>query len=91
MVCASAVKYCFAKRFALCKRDPLLFSSGPKRTFLLGTAGDRLLSELMHSFSYQDPTIWKQLPVSVRHSTSVTSFKSSLKTFLLKIIILLSH
>ena len=33
------------------------------------------------SFSYQAPVIWNQLPVSVRHSTSVSSFKSSLKTF----------
>ena len=35
-----------------------------------------------HSFSYQALDIWNQLPVSVRHSTSVSSFKSSLKTFL---------
>ena len=34
------------------------------------------------SFSYQAPVIWNQLPVSVRRSTSVSSFKSSLKTFL---------
>ena len=34
------------------------------------------------SFSYQTPVIWNQLPVSVRHSASVSSFKSSLKTFL---------
>ena len=34
------------------------------------------------SFSYQAPVIWNQLPVSVRHSTSVSSFKSSLKTFI---------
>ena len=33
-------------------------------------------------FSYHAPVIWNQLPVSVRHSTSVSSFKSSLKTFL---------
>ena len=37
------------------------------------------------SFSYQAPLIWNQLPVSVRHSTSVSSFKSSLKTFLIVI------
>ena len=29
------------------------------------------------SFSYQAPVIWNQLPVSVRHSTSVSSFKYS--------------
>ena len=34
------------------------------------------------SFSYQAPVIWNQLPVSVHHSTFVSSFKSSLKTFL---------
>ena len=34
------------------------------------------------SFSYQAPVIWNQLPVSVRRSTSVSSCKSSLKTFL---------
>ena len=34
------------------------------------------------SFSYQAPVIWNQLPISVCHSTSVSSFKSSLKTFL---------
>ena len=34
------------------------------------------------SFSYQAPVIWNQLSVSVRHSTSVSSFKPSLKTFL---------
>ena len=35
-----------------------------------------------HTFSYQAPVIWNQLPVSVHHSSSVSSFKSSLKTFL---------
>jgi len=34
------------------------------------------------SFSHQARVIWNQLPVSVRHSTSASSFKSSLKTFL---------
>ena len=40
-------------------------------------------SESRHqrSFSYQTPLIWNQLATSVRHSTSVTSFKSLLKTF----------
>ena len=31
---------------------------------------------MQRSFSYQVPVIWNQLPVSVRHSTSVSSFKS---------------
>ena len=42
----------------------------------------RTMSCGQRSFSYQAPFIWNQLPVSVRHSTSVSSFKSSLKTFL---------
>ena len=44
-----------------------------------------LCSVAMLSFSYQAPVVWNQLPVSVRHSTSVSSFKYPLKTFLLKI------
>ena len=39
-------------------------------------------SSCQHSFFYPAPAIWNQLPVSVSHSTSVISFKSSLKTFL---------
>ena len=35
------------------------------------------------SFSYQAPVIWNQLPHSVRHSPTLASFKSSLKTHLL--------
>ena len=46
-----------------------------QNTILTKSCGQR-------SFSYQAPVIWNQLPVSVRHSTSVSSFKSSLKTFL---------
>ena len=34
------------------------------------------------SFSYQAPILWNQLPYSVRHSLTLTSFKSSLKTHL---------
>ena len=45
----------------------------------------------LRSFSYQAPVIWNQLPVSVRHSTSVSSFKSSLRTFLFLKAFLQSH
>ena len=41
-----------------------------------------LPNKVLWSFSYQAPFIWNQLPVSVHHSTSVSSCKSSLKTFL---------
>ena len=34
------------------------------------------------SFSYQAPTIWNKLPANIRQSTSVSSFKSGLKTHL---------
>ena len=34
------------------------------------------------SIHSQAPVIWNQLPVFICHSTSVSSFKSSLKTFL---------
>ena len=39
-------------------------------------------SPVVSTLSYQTPVIWNQLPVSVRHSTSIISFKSSLKIFL---------
>ena len=32
---------------------------------------------MVSALSYQPPVIWNQLPVSVRHSTSVSSFKSA--------------
>ena len=34
------------------------------------------------SFSYQAPTTWNQLPASIHQASSVSSFKSSSKTFL---------
>ena len=34
------------------------------------------------SFSYQAPTTWNNLPAPLRHTESVTSFKTSLKTHL---------
>ena len=41
--------------------------------------------------TYQAPVIWNQLPVSVHHSTAVSYFKSSLKTFLFLKTFLQSH
>ena len=39
---------------------------------------------MLRSFSnYQAPVVWNQLPVSVRHSTSVSSFKSSIQILFL--------
>ena len=59
-----------------------LRSSTDTRVF--GIPSFRTKSCGQRSFSYQAPLIWNQLPVSVHHSTSVSSFKSSLKTFLFK-------
>ena len=42
----------------------------------------RTKSNGQRSFSYQAAAALKQLPVSVHHASSITSFKSSLKTFL---------
>ena len=42
----------------------------------------RYFQSHLHSFSDLAPVIWNQLPVSVHHSASVSSVKSSLKTFL---------
>ena len=44
-----------------------------------------------HSFSYQAQAVLSQLPVSVCHSTSVSSFKSSMKPFLFQKPFLQSH
>ncbi|GFR85675.1 reverse transcriptase-like protein [Elysia marginata] len=34
------------------------------------------------SFSYYGPVTWNEIPISVRHSTTLEIFKMSLKTFL---------
>eukprot|EP00745_Piridium_sociabile_P004237 TRINITY_DN12507_c0_g1_i3.p1 TRINITY_DN12507_c0_g1~~TRINITY_DN12507_c0_g1_i3.p1 ORF type:complete len:128 (-),score=15.14 TRINITY_DN12507_c0_g1_i3:89-472(-) len=34
------------------------------------------------SFSFQGPSVWNKLPLSLRHSTSLQSFKRDLKTHL---------
>ena len=45
------------------------------QSFCTKSSGQRFLS-------YQAPTTWNKLPASIRHASSVSSFKSSLKTFL---------
>lgn len=44
----------------------------------------RTKSNGQRSFSYQAPANWNQLPLSVRYSDSLISFKSSLKTHLFR-------
>ena len=34
------------------------------------------------SLAYQGPSVWNQLPFTIRHSPSITAFKSALKTHL---------
>ena len=68
-----------------------VFTSSPLHSFPAAVSTDTRVFRIpsfwtkscgQHSFSFQAPDIWNQLPVFVRHSTSVSSFKSSLKTFL---------
>ena len=42
----------------------------------------RTKSSGQYSFSYQAPITWNKLPASIHHTSSVSSFRSSLKTFL---------
>ena len=57
-----------------------LRSSADTRVFRIPSF--RTKSSGHRSFSYQAPTTWNKLPTSIRHASSVSSFKSSLKTFL---------
>ena len=53
-------------------------------TKLLHIPSVRTKSCGQRSFTYLAPTTWNNLPASLRHAESVTSFKSSLKTHLFK-------
>ena len=57
-----------------------LRSSADTRVFRIPSF--RTKSRGQCSFSYQAPTTWNKLPASIRYASSVSSFKSSLKTFL---------
>ena len=77
----------------ICQKASIYFSDGlhfhtPSRQ--LSSSADtqmfripslRTKSSGQRSFSYQAAVIWNQIPVSLHHSTYVSSFKSSLKTF----------
>ena len=56
----------------------------PTDTRVFRTPSFRAKSNGQRSFSNQAPVICNQLLLSVRHSTSVSSFKTSVKTLLLK-------
>ena len=57
-----------------------LRSSADTRVFRIPSF--RTKSSDQRCFSYQAPATWNKLPASIRHASSVSSFKSSLKTFL---------
>ena len=69
-----------SERLNLCTPSRQLRPSTDTRVFRISSFRTKSCGQ--RSFSYQAPVIWNQIPVSVRHSTSVSSFKSSLKTFL---------
>ena len=83
---------CFALRFLI--RLPSTFQNFFIFTLLPGSSALHTDTQVFRipsfqtkscgqrSFSYQASVTWNQLPVSVHHSTSVSSFKSSMKTFL---------
>ena len=57
-----------------------LRSAADSRLFRLSTANTKTNGE--RSFSYQAPVMWNKLPLPLRHSDSLTTFKSNLKTHL---------
>ena len=54
-------------------------------TILLYPAGQMKKSYGERSFSVAAPTLWNTLPVSLRNTDSILTFKSSLKTYLFKL------
>ena len=67
--------------FTLIGTPPRQFrSSADTRVFRIPSF--RTKSSGQRSFSYQAPTTRNKLPASIRHASSASSFKSSLKTFL---------
>ena len=57
-----------------------LRSSADTRIFRIPTVRNKTLGH--RSFSYQGPVTWNRLPFHVRHADSISSFRSSLKTYL---------
>ena len=72
---------CFALRSCLI-RLPSTFQNFFTFTLLPSSSALLQTPKCSEYNPYQASVIWNQLPVSVHHSTSVSSFKSSLKTFL---------
>ena len=66
--------------FPLPNAPPMIHSSADAGVFRIPSFQTKSSGQC--PFSYQAPVMWNQLPVSIHHSTSVSSFKSSLKAFL---------
>ena len=81
IICHQAIIY-LSELLHLYTPSPQLRSPADTRVFR--TPSFRAKYNGHRSFSYQVPVICNQLLLSVRHSTSVSSFKTSVKTFLLK-------
>ena len=84
LLCFKIISYqapiCLSELLHLYTPSRQLRSSTDTRVFRIPSFRTKSCGQ--RSFSYQAPVIWNQLPVSVSHSTSVSSFKSSLKTVL---------
>ena len=57
-----------------------LRSASDTRTFVTPRVNTKTFSE--RSFSYAGPSVWNNLPQTLRHSDSTSSFKAALKTHL---------
>ena len=68
----------------------LLHTYTPTRTLRSSDAGHLIVPRIRlntygkRSFSYIAPTVWNSLPLALRTSSSSSSFKSNLKTFLFR-------
>ena len=59
-----------------------LRSASDTRTFVTPRANTKAFGE--RPFSYAGPSVWNNLPLTLHHSDSVSSFKAALKTHLFK-------
>ena len=65
---------------SICTSSRQLRSASDTRLFRIPSFKTKTNGQ--RSFSFQAATVWNNLPQTVRYSTSISSFKSSLKTHL---------
>ena len=63
-----------------CTQARQLRSASDTRTFVTPHVNTKTFGE--RSFSYAGPSVWNNLPQTLRHSDSTSSFKAALKTLL---------